>query len=481
MEPTVDLIWNECLSIIRDNVPQRSFRTWFEPILPLSFSDAKLTIQVPSQFFFEWLEEHYLDLMHRTLKRVIGPEATLEYSILMEAATVANHSPAVITMPGTKGIHVRNPETVMPVTLSGSSIKNPFIIPGLRKISIPSQLILSLTFECFVEGDCNRLARAAGIAVAENPGGTSFNPLLLYGGVGMGKTHLAHAVGNAIMQRFPEKKTVLYVSSEKFSNQFSDAIQRKEVNDFVHFYQAVDVLIVDDVQFFANKEKTQEAFFNIFNHLHQSGKQIILTSDRPPVELKGLQDRLLSRFKWGLAADLQSPDLDTRMAILRQKMYRNGLTLPEEVVEFIATNVSTNVRELEGAMISIIAHANLNRGSIDLDVAKRVMKHFVKQVAEELTIESIVRAVSDYYQVAVPELKGKSRKREIVQARQIAMFFAKQLTAHTLKSIGENFGNRDHSTVLHSFHTVSDLMDTDRKYRLQVEELQKRIKMRTSL
>jgi len=345
-------------------------------------------------------------------------------------------------------------------------------------VNIDSQLNPNYTFDTFIEGDCNRLARSAGFAVANKPGGTSFNPLMLFSNVGLGKTHLAHAIGNLIKVN-NKNKVVLYVSAEKFINQFIDSIKNNNNNDFVNFYQFVDVLIVDDVQFFANKDKTQDIFFQIFNHLHQSGKQLILTCDRPPKDLKGMDERLLSRFKWGLSADLQVPDFETRIAILEHKMYADGIQLPGEVVEYVAHNINSNIRELEGALISLLAQSSLNRKEIDLELAKQMMKNFVKNVSKEISIEYIQKLVCDYFNLAVETVKSKTRKREIVQARQISMYFAKDLTKASLKTIGTHFGGRDHSTVIHACQTVNDLMETDKKFKADVEEIMKKIKINT--
>ncbi|MDA0714656.1 MAG: chromosomal replication initiator protein DnaA, partial [Bacteroidetes bacterium] len=353
-------------------------------------------------------------------------------------------------------------------------IKNPFIVPGLKKINVDSQLNPNYTFENFIEGDCNRLARSAGYAVANKPGGTSFNPLLIYGGVGLGKTHLAHAIGIEIKNKFPNK-TVLYVSSEKFTHQFVDSIRNNNQNDFIHFYQMMDVLIIDDVQFFAGKEKTQDAFFTVFNHLHQSGNQIILTSDKPPVEMQGMEQRLLSRFKWGLSADLQTPGLETRIAILEKKMYADGIELPKEVVEYLAYSISTNIRELEGALISLIAQASLNKKEVNLDLAKQMIDKFVKNTAREVSIDYIQKVVCDYFDLPIELLKSKTRKREVVQARQIAMYFAKKMTKSSLANIGMHCGGKDHATVLHACRTVNNLHETDKQFRRYLEDLEKKL------
>ncbi len=342
--------------------------------------------------------------------------------------------------------------------------------------SIDPQLNQNYTFENFIEGDCNRLARSAGYAVAGKPGGTSFNPLMIYGGVGLGKTHLVQAIGNEIKRTLTDK-LVLYVSCEKFTQQFVDALKNNNINDFVNFYQAMDVLIMDDVHNFAGKEKTQDIFFHIFNHLHQSGKQLIITSDKPPKDLSGLEERLLSRFKWGLSADLQIPDLETRMAILNKKMYFDGIELPSEVIEYVAHNIDNNVRELEGAMVSLLAQSTLNKKEIDLNLAKSMLKNFIKNSSKEISMEYIQKLVCEYFEVPIEMVKSKTRKREIVQARQISMYLSKLHTKTSLKSIGAFFGGRDHSTVIYACQTVDDLIDTDKKFKGYVADIQKKLKM----
>ena len=343
-------------------------------------------------------------------------------------------------------------------------------------MNIDSNLNPSLTFDNFIEGDCNRLARSAGIAVANKPGGTSFNPLMIFSETGLGKTHLVHAIGNLIKQN-SRTKIVVYVPVEKFMNQFVDAIRNNSNQDFINYYQQIDVLIVDDVQFLENKQKTQEIFFTIFNHLHQQGKQTILTSDRAPKDLKGMDDRLLSRFKWGLSADLQTPDFETRLAILEHMMYNDGITLHREVVEYVSHNINTNVRELQGALVSLLAQASLNRKEVNIELAKQILKNFVKNNTREISIEYIQKLVCDYFTIPVEQVKSKTRKREIVQARQISMFYAKDLTKSSLKTIGMHFGGRDHSTVIHACQTVNDLMETDKKFKADIDEIGKRIKM----
>lgn len=467
--------WKNCLKVIKDNVPPMSFRTWFEPIIPVKLDENILTIQVPSPFFYEYLEEQYIDILSKTLRKELGPKAKLEYNVVMENTSMATNKPVTVRFPTQNKFELRN----KPVSLSISSeptIKNPFIIPGIKELTVDPQLNPDYTFNNFVEGECNRLARSAGFAVASKPGGNPFNPFLIYGGSGLGKTHLAHAIGIEIKEKYPEK-TVLYVNAAKFITQYTESTRKNERNDFLHFYQNIDVLIMDDVQEFANKEKTQDTFFHIFNHLHQTGKQLILTSDKPPVELQGLEQRLLSRFKWGLSADLQAPDYETRILILKKKLYNDGILMPEEVIEYIASHISTNMRELEGALISLLAQSTLNNKEITLDLATQMIDKLVKNTKKEISIDYIQKVVCDYFSLSPELLQSKTRKREIVQARQIAMFFSKSLTKSSLATIGSQIGGKDHATVLHACKTVNNLIDTDKRFRGQVAEIEKKLKM----
>ncbi len=474
MEKPFDKVWSNCLAIIKDIVEWQHFKTWFEPIKPVAIKDNVLTIQVPSQFFYEYIEEHYINLLAKTLKRELGKDARLEYRIMVDSGNDKS-KPLTMDISGQSFKSFSNNEMDFPLVIN-NHVKNPFVIPGLKKMQIDSQLNPVYTFEAFVEGDCNRVARRAGKTVAEKPGATSFNPLLVYGGAGLGKSHLVQAIGNEVKRLHPNK-VVLYVSSEKFINQFQDHSRNGAINDFIHFYQLIDVLILDDVQFFNRAEKTQDAFFAIFNHLHQSGKQLILSSDKPPKDLEGLQERLLSRFRWGLSADLQVPDYDTRVEILEKKMRNNGLDLPKEVVKYIAYNIQNNVRELEGALISLLAQSSLNKREIDLDLAKKVLRNFIKTSSKEITIDTIQKMVCEFFDLPYDRLLQKTRKREIVQARQITMYLAKIFTKNSLKTIGEHFGGRDHTTVIHSCQTVKDLMDTDNMFRESVMELQQKVQL----
>jgi chromosomal replication initiator protein len=467
-------VWQNCLQVIRDNITFQAYKTWFGPIKPLKLENNVLTIQVPSQFFYEWIEENYIHLLRKTIKKELGKDGQLEYSIIMN-----NKDKFAINLPTTNKKATKNPSKTMPLDLNREKSKdfpNPFIIPGLKKIKVNSQLNENYSFQNFVEGDCNRLARSAGFAVSQNPGKTSFNPLFLYSNNGLGKTHLSQAIGLEVKNNFPDK-TVLYVRAEQFTNQFIDSVKNNSQNDFIHFYQMIDVLIIDDIHILANKEKTQDIFFHIFNHLHQNGKQLVITSDKPPVELKGIKPRLLSRFKWGLAADLQTPDLETRIAILHNKLYKDGLTMPEDVIEYLAYSITSNVRELEGALVSILAQSSLNKKAITLDLARQMIDKFVKNTSREISIDYIQKVVSDYFNIPIDMINSKTRKREIVQARQIAMYFSKKFTKSSLATIGIHCGNKDHATVLHACRTVNNLIDTDKQFRVYVDEIEKKIKI----
>ncbi len=461
-------IWSKCLGNIKSKIGEQGFDTWFKPIKPIKLDGKVLTIQVPSQFFYEYLEEHYVHLLRNVLNEELGNDYKLEYSVVVDKGNEFN-KPYIVNLPNNGKAYSKG---------NGHSIAytNPFDLQTIDRERQNSNLNVHYTFDNFIEGDCNRLARSAGVAVAQKPGVTSFNPLMLYGGVGLGKTHLVQAIGNEIKKI--NEKFVLYVSSEKFTNQFFEAIKNNNIQEFSNFYLQVDVLILDDVQFFEGKEKTQEIFFHIFNHLHQNGKQIIMTSDRPPRDLVGLMERLVSRFKWGLTADLQQPDYETRMAIIQRKMQADGINIPENVIEYLAYSIDTNVRDLEGVLISLIANASLIKKEVDLELARETLKNIVHDIDSEVGIDYIQKTISEYFKIPVDQLKDKTRKKEIVIARQIAMYFAKDYTNHSLKTIGDHFGGRDHSTVIHAVQAISDFCDTDPSFKKTVEDIRKKLKLK---
>ena len=478
-------VWNNCVSFIKERVGEQNYETWFKPISPIYLDGSALTIQVPSQFFYEWLEEHYVNILREAINIELGVTGQLKYSIVIDKGNEAS-KPKVVNIPTSKFSPKGASKTVSSsksnTSSSSNGYSNNYAKPEYDLATVfggIGQLNRNYTFDNYIEAACNRLARNAGMAVANKPGLTSFNPLMVYGGVGLGKTHLIQAIGNKIVENGLDKK-VMYVSSEKFANQVVDAFKRNSIDKFADNYLSVDVLIIDDVQFFSGKEKTQEIFFHIFNHLHQNGKQIIMTSDCPPKELNGLQERLVSRMKGGLTADLQQPAYETRMAIILKKLERDGIVIPNDVVEYLAYSVETNVRELEGVIISLIAQSSLNRKEIDLELAKQALSSIVQDIDVEVNIDYIQKYVSNFFNVSIELLKAKTRKREIVVARQVAMYLAKEYTNMSLKSIGFHFGNRDHSTVIHAISTVNDMMDTDAKFLTQMEDILKKVKMRAS-
>ena len=463
----VQHIWEKCLRVIKDNLGNdERYTTLFEPIKAVSYKDNALIVEVPNRFYCEYIEEHYVDLLKKVIRKEVGPDAKLIYSIPIGKETTK--------IPGGEG--KRDFTNTVPLE---TTIRDPFIFLGVKQPpTISSQLNFEYSFDNFIEGECNRLARSAGLAVANKPGKTPYNPLFIYGESGLGKTHLAQAIGIQVKEQTPEK-VVLYVNATKFSTQFTDAavankkFNNNEINNFIHFYQCIDVLIIDDVQEFINKQKTQSTFFEIFNHLHQRGKQLILTSDKPPADLQGLLDeRLLSRFKWGLTTELQTPGYQTRLEILKHRAYRDGIEMPGNVLEFVAKNIIDNVRELEGVFIGLLAQSTLNKKTITLELAQSTIDKLVKQNARELSVDYIMKVVSDYYHIDENDILSNNRKREIVQARQVTMYFAKQLTKVSLKGIGTQLGKKDHATVLYACRAVNNIMEYDRKFKLQIEELE---------
>ena len=463
--------WLECLKLIKGRVNNQSFQAWFEPIIPLQEKDGKFVIQVPSQFFYEWIEEHHYPLLIEVLTQVIGKEILLDYEVASEerelratVPTTPNYSPE---SPGPLPSEQPSSGGYTPTDATGGAMT--------RQLGVHS-LNPRYTFQNYIKGESNQFACAAALAVANTLGGTSFNPLVIYGGVGLGKTHLVHAIGNHVLQS-DRSKRVLYVSSEKFTIDFVEAIQKDRIAEFSNFYRRVDILIVDDIQFFAGKEKTQDTFFHTFNELYQLGKQIVLSCDKPPKELKGLNERLLSRFQSGLTADVQPPDLETRIAILWKKSAENGVELPHEVVEFIALNITSNIRQLEGCLISLLAKSSINHRKTDLELAREVVRSIIGEVRTHITVEEIQHVVCEHLGIPEDLIRAKTRKQEIVNARQIAMYLTKELTNSSLKTIGLHFGGRDHSTVIHAYQTVEDGMSTDPVQRNLVHQLKSKLEL----
>ena len=455
-------IWERCLAIIKEQVSTLSYKTWFQPVSAIRLSGNELTVQVPSQFFYDWLEEHYSTLIRNTVTSALGEDGKLLYLVSTEDDSTSVPASTDIESAAPPAESPRLPFTPH-ATLRTENLQ-----------SIRTNLNPRYTFDNFIKGDCNQLARAAALAVANNPGGTSFNPLVLYGGTGLGKTHLMHALGNHAGATGKAKR-IAYISSEKFTVDFVEAIQGDRINEFSSLYRSMDLLVVDDIQFFAGKEKTQDNFFHTFNALYQLGKQIVLSSDVPPKELRGLDERLISRFQSGLTADIQPPDLETRIAILQKKSEENALELPANVIDFIASNVTKNIRELEGCLISLFARASLENRDIGIDLAKDVLRVVVNDVRAPLTIEQIQKVVCDYFDIPLDLIRAKTRRQEVVLARQIAMYLGKEFTNASLKTIGMHFGGRDHSTVIHACQAVEELNKTSTSKQQQIEQIRRKI------
>tara|TARA_B100000029_G_scaffold92271_1_gene82211 strand:+ start:999 stop:2330 length:1332 start_codon:yes stop_codon:yes gene_type:complete len=435
--------WGNCLSLIKTRIGIQSFTTWFKPIRPIEYKEKTLTLEVPNKFFYEWIEEHYINLLDEVIKSVLGKNGKIQYLVSKNGK----------------------------VEKKLNEIEQKFI-----KVSSPKKfnnLNERFTFNNFISGKCNSVAKAAGKRICENPGNNPFNPLMVYGDVGLGKTHLIQSIGNKISKN--KDLAVYYVTSEKFANQFIDALKENKLKDFTKFYINIDCLIIDDVQFFRGKAKTQEVFFHIFNQLNLNEKQIILSADQSPADLNGLEQRLISRFKSGLTLELEKPDFETRLDILNHKIDNDKIKISKDIVDYIALQVDTNVRELEGVLISLLAHSTIIKKEIDLELTKSVINKIVKNKKKKININYIQEIVSKFFSISIEQMKDKARKKEIVIARQVAMYFSKDFTNNSLKSIGFHFGGRDHSTVIHAVQSVNDMIDTDSVFRNNIKEINKRI------
>ncbi|MBK7500469.1 MAG: chromosomal replication initiator protein DnaA [Ignavibacteriales bacterium] len=451
-----NLVWKNCLTHIKENVTLMTYNTWFLPIRPISIKDNNLKVQLPNQFFWEWIDEHFSTIVKKTIFDVLGENGKLSYIISDEKEQKEEYikQNSIVDANKIKVIENKLPEH-------------------------ETNLNPRYKFENFIKGEGNQLARAAAGAISDNPGGTSFNPFFVYGGVGLGKTHLIQSIGNSILEKFPDKK-VIYLSSDSFTVEFVEAIQSNKVNDFSGFYRNMDVLIIDDIQFLMGKEKTQDLFFHIFNTLHQSRKQIILSSDKPPKDLKGLDDRLVSRFQWGLSADIQPPELEMRIAILKNKAEEYGMIVSTDILEFIAGSITSNIRELEGCLIKLLANASLNSKEITLELAKKTVKEIATDRKINITIDDISKAVCHYLNIAENKIREKTRKKEIVLARQLAMYFSKELTKSSLKTIGLHFGGRDHSTVIHACNSIEQMRNNELSMKELIDSIRNKIELNYS-
>ena len=448
MQTELNILWAQCQQILRDNLSQSAYQTWFAPVVAVQWQDNVLVLQVKSQFIVEYIEENYLNLLSRVLRKVFGPQLQLEYRVLMAGDA--------INVPSS------------PVQSSAASA--PLAVAKAPVEAWDSQLNTQYTFDTFIKGEPNKLARAAAVEIAKNPGKTIFNPLFLYGGSGVGKTHLAYAIGNEVCRLNPEAR-VLYVSANTFKLQFQDAVNHNRVPDFLLFYQSVDVLIVDDIQYFADLKGTQDTFFQIFNHLQQSHKQLILTSDRSPMELRGVQDRLLSRFKWGLSAEITRPDYQLRHDILLYRVRKDGIKLNDDIITFVANNVTENIRDLEGVLVSLLAYSTLTDSPIDLPLAQVVVGRLVALQPKNYNTNDIIRTTCQYLNISDKVIAAKTRTREAVRARNIVMYLIKKYTDSSLAQIGA-YVHRDHATVAYSLSTLEGQLSYDAVLRQDIKSIE---------
>lgn len=481
MDQDLSLIWEKCLSFMRDNLNaaednddlkklEKSFDLLFDKVQPISLVNGNLTLLVPSDFYKEYIEDNYLSLLSAALRKNIGKGVKLWYSV-MENKPSGKEKPIVQNF---KGISTSAPK-IQEAQPKPKNLVNPFVAPGIKKVNVESNLIANLSFDNFVEGESNKFASTVAKSIAKRPGATAFNPLFIHGGVGVGKTHLAHAVGLEVKANFPEK-IVLYLSSEKFIQQFVSAAKAQNKTDFQNFYQMVDVLIIDDIQFLSGKAATQDSFFHIFDYLHQNGKQIILTSDKAPVDIQDIQERIVSRFKWGLSAEIKSPDFDTRKKIIVDKLSRDGIVLTEDMVDYLAGEVKSNVRELIGVINSVIAYSTIYKSDLSLELLKDTINKIASTQKKIINIPYIQEVVCDYFGIKRENLLSKSRKRDIALPRQLAMYFSKEFTNATFSKIGEEMGGKDHSTVMYACETIRDQSKIDKELKKYVKELTEKIK-----
>ncbi len=446
-------IWEQVLQIIRTKIDGESYKLWFTPIVPAQFDNSSILLEVPSAFFYEYVDSEYANIIRATLFEVTGHNIQLNYRVVVDHSNVE------------KGSYTLATNNTMPIQQ-----------PKVQQPHHNSNLNPRYTFENYIEGPTNRLARAAGISIAQNPRKATYNPLFIYGSSAIGKTHLANAIGIKITENFPELR-VLYVTTNEFQIQFTEAVRLNQSNDFLNYYQSIDVLIIDDIQELIGKTKTLNTFFHIFNHLHQLGKQLIMCSDREPSKLSDIDERMLSRFKWGLIAKIDRPDYKLRQEILRGKIKDQGITLSDNIIDYIAKNVDSNVRDLEGTLVSILAKSTILNQDIDIELARQTIQEVIQKESEPaaVTIEKICNTVCQYYSIKIDDLLSKSRRRELTEPRQIAMYLARNHTNTPLKNIGETIGHRDHTTVLYACQNIKNQMDISPKLKNQVNSLEEQI------
>ncbi|MBF1475818.1 chromosomal replication initiator protein DnaA [Prevotella pallens] len=460
-------LWEQCLQLIKENVTEQQYTTWFKPITFETFdaTTSILLVQVPSPFVYEYLEENYVNLLSKVLTRVFGKGIHLKYRIV----TDKTHNLTQDIQSDT----VDNVETQLPTNRANQS---PTPLDAVLQ-DIDPQLDLHKSFSNYIEGDSNKLPRSIGLSIAEHPNTTQFNPMFIFGPSGCGKTHLINAIGLKIKQLYPQKR-VLYISARLFQVQYTNSVLNNTTNDFINFYQTIDVLIVDDIQEWITATKTQDTFFHIFNHLFKNGKRIILASDRPPVELKGMNERLLTRFACGLIAELEKPNVQLCIDILNSKIKRDGLNIPDDVVQFIAQTANGSVRDLEGVINSLLAYSVVYNSNIDMRLAERVIKRSVKIDDEPLTIDEIIDKVCSHFNVTTTAVNSRSRKQDIVLARQVSMYLAQKHTKMPASRIGKLVGGRDHSTVLHSCSQIEKRLQVDKGFTAELSTIENSFKLK---
>ena len=470
MDNSHKALWDNCLQLIKANVTEQQYKTWFAPIVFESYSETEQTllVQLPSRYVFEYLEQHYVSLLSKVLARVFGANVRLSYRIV----EVRGSHHDVVTEVESEG-----PSAIEEPQPSARVNKSPSVLDAAMPQQLNPQLDPKKTFQNYIEGDSNKLPRTVGLSIAEHPGKTTFNPFFIYGPSGCGKTHLINAIGVRCKETYHQKR-VLYVSARLFQVQFTDSVRHNTTNDFINFYQSIDVLIVDDIQEWMNSPKTLDTFFHIFNHLFRCGKQIILASDRPPVDLEGMKDRLLTRFACGLIAELEKPNVQLCVDILNAKCRRDGLKIPAEVIQFIAETANGSVRDLEGVVNSLMAYSIVYNSNIDMRLAERIIKRAVKIDNHPLTIDEIMEKVCNHYGVSQQSAFGKSRKRNYVQVRQVSMYLAQKHTKMPASRIGQLIGGRDHSTVLHSCSAVEERLKVDKAFQAELSSIENSFKLK---